>query len=117
MPLPASRSAVTDVPSRTSTPARSSSSSMLRAISGSKPGMTCPASDQRDRQAAVPQRLGRLQADEPGTNDHCPAGAAVHQLTQDVHIGNRAQHPDRGQAGAGIGGMTGAAPVDSTSTS
>ena len=40
--------------------------------------------DERDRQAAVPQRLGRLQADEPGPNDHCPAGAAVHQLPQDV---------------------------------
>ena len=56
--------------------------------------------DKRDRQAAVPQRLGRLQANEPGTNDHCPAGAAVHQLTQHVHIGNGAQHPDRGQAGS-----------------
>jgi len=34
---------------------------MLRAISGSSAGMTCPAKlDQRDRQAAVPQRLGRL---------------------------------------------------------
>ena len=44
VPPPASRSAVTDVPSRTSTPARSSSSSMLRAISGSNAGMTCPAS-------------------------------------------------------------------------
>ena len=48
----------------------------------------------------MPQCLGRLQADEPGPDDHGPAGSAVHQVTQDVHIGNRAQHADRGQAGS-----------------
>ncbi len=57
--------------------------------------------DHGDVQAAVAQRLGHLQADEPGTHQHRPPGPAVDQAVQRVRVRDRPQGPDRGQIRAG----------------
>ncbi len=117
VPLPASRSAVTDVPSRTSTPA-GSSSSMLRAISGSRAGMTCPASSTsvtarpRCRSASADSRpmnpapMITARRAPPSTSSRSTSTSGTVRSTRTA-----------GRPAPGIGGMTGAAPVDSTSTS